>query len=175
MADKPLSYAIKQRVYQAAQRLGISDPVPYVGRLLDRSFMLPAGHPQYGQNNLTPGTAPFEPSFSEREPHTLRFTVEPARPPTRYSGVMTPPAKCAGWSMMCLAAKLCIGSTRAANSGAPCSRIHIFTMVPGLVRPMIGMVSTPARYTTSWSRATSAPCRLALDGLCRRRSTRCRA
>ncbi|MCB0208147.1 MAG: hypothetical protein KDJ52_02380 [Anaerolineae bacterium] len=80
MADKPLSYAIKQRVHRAAQQLGTSDPVPYVGRLIDRSFMLPAGHPQYGQNNLTPGAAPFEPSFSEREPHTLRFTVEPAGP-----------------------------------------------------------------------------------------------
>lgn len=80
MADRPLSHAIKRRVHQAAQQLGTSDPVPYVGGLIDRSFMLPEGHPQYGQNNLTPGAAPFEPSFSEREPHTLRFTVEPAGP-----------------------------------------------------------------------------------------------
>ncbi|MDX1417982.1 MAG: hypothetical protein R3293_27520 [Candidatus Promineifilaceae bacterium] len=80
MANRPLSYAIKRRVHQAARQLGTEDPVPYVGTLIDRSFRLPEGHPQYGQNNLTPGTAPFEPSFSEREPHTLRFTVEPAGP-----------------------------------------------------------------------------------------------
>ena len=80
MADKPLSYAIKQRVHQVARQLGTSDPVPYVGSLIDRSFPLPGGHPNYGQNNLTPGTVPFEPSFSEREPHTLRFTMEPAGP-----------------------------------------------------------------------------------------------
>ena len=41
---------------------------------------MPIGDPQYAANALTPGTAPFEPSFSEREPNLLRFTIEPLGP-----------------------------------------------------------------------------------------------
>lgn len=80
MQAKPLSDTIKRRVRQAAAVLGTSDPLPYVGGLLDRSFSLPPGDVHYGNNLLTPGTAPFEPSFSEREPQTLRFTLEPLGP-----------------------------------------------------------------------------------------------
>jgi hypothetical protein len=78
--DEPLSHVVKRRVQEAASTLGAADPLPYVGDLLERSFPHPAGDPQYGANALTPGTAPFEPSFSEREPNLLRFTIEPLGP-----------------------------------------------------------------------------------------------
>ncbi len=80
MTARSVSDVIKRRVRRAARTLGTRDPVPYVGDLLDRSFTLPPGDPQYANNNLTPGAVPFEASFSEREPHTLRFTVEPTGP-----------------------------------------------------------------------------------------------
>jgi hypothetical protein len=54
--------------------------MPYVGRLIDETFALPAGDAKYGTNTLTPGAVPFEPSFSEKEPQVLRFTIEPLGP-----------------------------------------------------------------------------------------------
>ena len=78
--DEPLSRVVKRRVQEAASTLGAADPLPYVGDLLERSFPNPVGDPQYGANALTPGAAPFEPSFSEREPNLLRFTIEPLGP-----------------------------------------------------------------------------------------------
>lgn len=80
MASRPLAESIKRRVRHAAAVLGATDPLPYVGGLLDRSFALPPGDERYADNLLSPGTAPFEPSFSEREPAALRFTVEPLGP-----------------------------------------------------------------------------------------------
>lgn len=80
MAQEPVSDMIKRRVRVAARALGTRDPLPYVGDFIDRSFHLPQGDPHYADNNLTPGAVPFEPSFSEREPDTLRFTVEPMGP-----------------------------------------------------------------------------------------------
>jgi hypothetical protein len=79
-SSPPLAKTIKRRVSQAARVLGASDPLEYVGDLLDRSFALPLGDEHYANNHLTPGTAAFEPSFSEREPHALRFTLEPLGP-----------------------------------------------------------------------------------------------
>ncbi len=77
---KPMSDTIKQRLMRAAATLGTRDPVPEVGRVIDQAFHLPEGDERYGMNNLTPGAVPFEPSFSEREPNTLRFTLEPLGP-----------------------------------------------------------------------------------------------
>lgn len=79
-SSPPLSQAIKRRVVQAARVLGTSNPLDYVGDTLDRAFPLPPGDEHYANNLLTPGTAAFEPSFSEREPHALRFTLEPLGP-----------------------------------------------------------------------------------------------
>jgi hypothetical protein len=71
---------VKQRVATAARQLGAADPMPYVGKLIERTFPLPAGAPEYANNSLTPGAAPFEPSFNEREPSALRFTLSPLQP-----------------------------------------------------------------------------------------------
>jgi hypothetical protein len=68
---------VERRMRHAAQQLGAADPTPYVGELIERSFHLPPGHAAYAANSLTPGAVPFEPSYSEREPHVLRFTIEP--------------------------------------------------------------------------------------------------
>src|SRR5262245_39529325 len=80
MNQKPMAHTIKKRVRMAAQTLGTQDPLSYVGPLLERSFSLPEGDAQYAANMLTPGTTPFEPSYSAQEPDTLRFTIEPLGP-----------------------------------------------------------------------------------------------
>lgn len=80
MADARMADKIKRTVEMAARTLGTSSPLGYVGRLIDESFALPEGDPQYAVNTLTPGAVPFEPSFSEQEPRSLRFTIEPLGP-----------------------------------------------------------------------------------------------
>jgi hypothetical protein len=80
MDRRPMSLAIAQRLQRASRALGTVDPIPAVGGLLERTFPLPEGDRRYAANALTPGAAPFEPSFSELQPGVLRFTVEPLAP-----------------------------------------------------------------------------------------------
>ena len=80
MAEAAMSTLVKDRLRTAARALGTTDPVPYVGRLIDDSFALPQGDSRYARNTLTPGAVPLEPSFSEQEPQALRFTLEPLGP-----------------------------------------------------------------------------------------------
>src|ERR1044071_8818480 len=69
---------IRPRIQAAAQTLGTDNPLRYVGAMIDRSFAGPVR--EYATNALTPGALPCEPSFSEQEPHILRFTIEPLGP-----------------------------------------------------------------------------------------------
>lgn len=80
MPEQSMSAIVKDRLRMAASQLGAADPTMYVGDLLERSFPHPAGDAKYAANALTPGAVPFEPSFSEHEPHALRFTIEPLGP-----------------------------------------------------------------------------------------------
>lgn len=80
MAVNAMSDLVKDRLQSAAQALHTVDPVPVMAPLLDRTFSLPQGAPEYAANTLTPGAVPFEPSFSEREADALRFTLEPLPP-----------------------------------------------------------------------------------------------
>jgi hypothetical protein len=75
-----MSAVVKDRVRQVARQLGTANPLDYVGATLERAFPLPLGDDRYAENWLAPGTAAFEPSYSENEPKTLRFTVEPLGP-----------------------------------------------------------------------------------------------
>jgi hypothetical protein len=75
MADK-----VAARLRSAAIKLGTVDPVSPIAPLLSRTFALPAGDLRYARNALTPGAAPLETSYSELQPRTLRFTVEPLGP-----------------------------------------------------------------------------------------------
>jgi hypothetical protein len=77
---EPLAVKIKTRLLAAAQALGTDDPVRPIKRLIDSTFSLPEGDARYGANALTPMAAPIEPSFSELQPHVLRFTIEPLGP-----------------------------------------------------------------------------------------------
>jgi hypothetical protein len=77
---EPLAGKIKTRLLAAAHALGTEDPVRPIKRLIDSTFALPEGDPRYGANALTPMAAPIEPSFSEMQPHVLRFTIEPLGP-----------------------------------------------------------------------------------------------
>ena len=85
MSAKAASERIKRRVRSAANTLRTSDPLQYIGGLIDRSFSLPEDDYHYAYNNLTPGAVPFEPSFSATEPDVLRFTIEPLGPGTHPS------------------------------------------------------------------------------------------
>jgi hypothetical protein len=80
MAREPLAAKVGRRLLVAAQRLGTADPVAPIQGLITRTFSLPDGDPRYGDNALTPRAAPIEPSFSETQPGTLRFTIEPLGP-----------------------------------------------------------------------------------------------
>ena len=80
MSLQPMSVAVERRLSSAAYKLGTADPVKIIKPFLDRTFSLPEGDTRYARNSLTPGAAPFEPSFSETEPQSLRFTVEPLGP-----------------------------------------------------------------------------------------------
>jgi hypothetical protein len=71
---------VRQSLAQASHALGVRDPLPYMGSLIDRTFFRPDDDIGYADNQLTPGAVPFEPSFSETEPDTLRFTIEPLGP-----------------------------------------------------------------------------------------------
>jgi hypothetical protein len=80
MGAQPMAIAVERRLRSAAYKLGTADPVQIIKPLLDRTFSLPEGDRRYAENSLTPGAAPLEPSFSELEPRSLRFTVEPLGP-----------------------------------------------------------------------------------------------
>jgi hypothetical protein len=73
----PTAEVVKRRVHRAASSLGTASPVPYVGRLLDRSFPAPVGGDAYAANALSPGAVPVEPTFTEEQPELLRLTIEP--------------------------------------------------------------------------------------------------
>jgi len=75
-----LSSRVANLLSHAARRLGTADPTPTVKGLLDRTFNLPEGDPRYADNALTPGAAPLEPSYSELQPGTLRFNLQPLGP-----------------------------------------------------------------------------------------------
>ncbi len=80
MLTEPFARALRRSLAAAAGRLGAADPSPVLGEVLDCSFPLPAGDPRYARNALAPGFLPFEFSFSERAPGTLRFDFEPMHP-----------------------------------------------------------------------------------------------
>jgi len=80
MSGQPMSVTVAHRLRSAAFKMGTANPLGVIGKMLDRTFALPEGDQRYANNALTPGAAPFEPSFSETEPHSLRFTVEPLGP-----------------------------------------------------------------------------------------------
>ncbi len=77
---QPMKNLVERSLHSASQALGTRDPMPYVGDLIRRTFYLPDNDVSYANNRLTPGAVPYEPSFSESEPNTLRFTIEPLGP-----------------------------------------------------------------------------------------------
>ena len=71
---------VERRLARAASVLHSVNPMEYVGGLINRTFDRPVDDEEYAYNTLTPGAAPLEPSFSEREPSALRFVLEPLGP-----------------------------------------------------------------------------------------------
>jgi len=77
-AREPVVAKVERRLKTAARSLGTADPYAPSRDLLMRTFQYPAV--AYRDNALMPMAAPFEPSFSESQPGTLRFTIEPLPP-----------------------------------------------------------------------------------------------
>lgn len=77
---KALAAQVAARLQQAAARLGTADPLSTMQSMINRTFTLPLGDPRYAQNALTPGAAPFEPSYSELQSDKLRFNLQPLGP-----------------------------------------------------------------------------------------------
>jgi hypothetical protein len=77
METTPTAAVVKQRVHDAARKLGTVSPLGYVGGMIDRSFPAPVGHDAYAANALEPGAVPVVPRFTEEDPGVLRFMVEP--------------------------------------------------------------------------------------------------
>ena len=75
-----MSDLVKRSLRSASRALGTRDPLPYLDGLIDRTFYGSDDDIGYARNALTPGAVPYEPSFSESEPDTLRFTIEPLGP-----------------------------------------------------------------------------------------------
>lgn len=75
-----MSDLVRRSLQSASQALGTRDPLPYVDDLIERTFYGSDDDVSYAQNALAPGAVPYEPSFSEAEPNTLRFTIEPLGP-----------------------------------------------------------------------------------------------
>ncbi|NML44206.1 hypothetical protein HHL11_10630 [Ramlibacter sp. G-1-2-2] len=76
----PMAEHVVQSLRNASQALGVRDPVGYLDGLIRRSFAEPDDDVRYAYNHLAPGAVAYEPSFSETEPQTLRFTIEPMGP-----------------------------------------------------------------------------------------------
>lgn len=77
---QPMASHVLSSLAHASQALGVRDPGQLLGEMIQRSFARPDDDIGYADNALTPGAVPFEPSFSEAEPQTLRFTIEPMGP-----------------------------------------------------------------------------------------------
>lgn len=77
---RPMAVHVLQTLAQASHALGVRDPRPLLGPMIQRTFARPEDDIAYADNRLTPGAVPFEPSFSEAEPDMLRFTIEPLGP-----------------------------------------------------------------------------------------------
>ena len=77
---EPMVARVEHRLKSAAHALGTADPFAPSRDLFMRTFQYPAGDPRYRDNALLPMSAPFEPSFSESQPRTVRFTIEPLPP-----------------------------------------------------------------------------------------------
>ncbi|KRD41342.1 hypothetical protein ASE38_17195 [Cellulomonas sp. Root930] len=76
--QEPLLGKVERRLRTAARSLGTADPYAPSRDLFMRTFQYPAD--AYRDNALMPMGAPFEPSFSESQPGTVRFTIEPLPP-----------------------------------------------------------------------------------------------
>jgi hypothetical protein len=79
-SKRPMAMHVTNSIAQASKALGVRDPMPLIGPLIQRTFARPDDDVAYARNSLTPGAIPYEPSFSEAEPDTLRFTIEPLGP-----------------------------------------------------------------------------------------------
>ena len=80
MPHLPLSYRVSETLSSAARSLRTVNPMGFVGRMVEDSFVYPPGDPRYARNALTPGAAPLEPVFGSNQMRALSFNLEPLGP-----------------------------------------------------------------------------------------------
>lgn len=76
----PLALQLQHKLDKAAHSLGVADAFTPLRDLMLRTFPYPGEDPRYRHNALMPMAPPFEPSFSETQPNTVRYTIEPLPP-----------------------------------------------------------------------------------------------
>ena len=77
---QPLALTLQTKLGKAASALGSVDAFTPLRDLFMRTFPYPTEDPRYRANALMPMAPPFEPSFSETQPNTVRYTIEPLPP-----------------------------------------------------------------------------------------------
>lgn len=77
---EPVVARVERRLKSAARRLGTADPFGPSRDLFLRTFGEDTDDLRFRDNALMPMAVPFEPSFSESQPGTLRYTIEPLPP-----------------------------------------------------------------------------------------------
>jgi hypothetical protein len=80
MTPSPLSRTLRSQLDAIAHTVGATGVGDELQAILDQTFTLPAGDPNYGHNALEPGALPIELAFSEAAPTTLRVILQPFGP-----------------------------------------------------------------------------------------------
>ncbi|HVR91504.1 MAG TPA: hypothetical protein VHG29_10480 [Novosphingobium sp.] len=78
--SRPLALVLQDKLARASNALGSADAFSPLRDLFMRTFPYPEDDPRYRRNALMPMAPPFEPSFSETQPNTVRYTIEPLPP-----------------------------------------------------------------------------------------------
>lgn len=79
-SHRPLALTLQDKLARASSALGSADAFTPLRDLFMRTFPYPEDDPRYRHNALMPMAPPFEPSFSESQPNTVRYTIEPLPP-----------------------------------------------------------------------------------------------
>ena len=80
MKPEPISALLLDRLRHVAARLGTADPTDDLAEAIDCSFDWSLDNQSYVANALQPGALPFEWSFSEASPKSVRVDLEPCGP-----------------------------------------------------------------------------------------------
>lgn len=81
-SEQPAAVWVRERLEQAARLYGVPHAFDGLDRIIAETFADTTGR-AYAVNQLQPGALPIEWSFSEEEPDSLRFEIQPFDPALR--------------------------------------------------------------------------------------------